>query len=72
VKLGVFAGALSMSSDQLVGMDAEGPAVIENAPFGAVTQPLRQARAKAVAYHGHWKAEFDGTNSLVTDFRYEG
>ncbi len=72
MKLGVFAGALSMSSDQLVGMDAGGPAVIENAPFGAVTQPLRQARAKAVAYHGHWKAEFDGTNSLVTDFRYEG
>src|SRR6266566_8359315 len=66
------AGALSMSSDQFVGMDGEGPAVIENAPFGAVTQPLRQAKAKAVSYHGHWNAEFDGTNSFVTDFRYEG
>jgi hypothetical protein len=20
----------------------------------------------------HWNAEFDGTNSFVTDFRYEG
>src|SRR6266568_487137 len=66
------AGALSMSSDQFVGMDGEGPAVIENAPIGAVTQPLRQAKAKAVSYHGHWNAEFDGTNSFVTDFRYEG
>jgi hypothetical protein len=66
------AGVLSMSGDQLVGMDGEGPAVIENVPFGAVTQPLRQARAKAASYHGHWNAEFDGTNSFVADFRYEG
>jgi hypothetical protein len=66
------AGTLSMSCDQLVGMDGQGPAVIENAPLGAVTQPLRQARAKAANYHGHWDAEFDGTNSFVTDFRYEG
>jgi len=64
--------ALSMSSDQLVGMDGEGPAVIANAPFGAVTQPVRQATAKDVSYHGHWSADFTGTNSFVTDFRYEG
>jgi len=25
-----------------------------------------------VSYHGHWSAEFSGTNSFVTDFRYEG
>ena len=42
------------------------------APFGAVPQPVRQARAKDVSYHGHWSADFSGTNSLVTDFRYEG
>jgi hypothetical protein len=66
------AGALSMSSDQLVGMDGQEPAVITNAPFGAVPQPIRQARAKDVSYHGHWSAEFSGTNSFVTDFRYEG
>ena len=65
-------GALSMSSDQLVGMDGQAPAVITNAPFGAVTQPVRQARSKDVSYHGHWSADFSGTNSFVTDFRYEG
>ena len=65
-------GALSMSSDQLVGRDSQAPAVITNAPFGAVTQPVRQARSKDVSYHGHWSADFSGTNSFVTDFRYEG
>jgi hypothetical protein len=66
------AGALSMSSDQTVGMDGQGPAVISNAPFGAVPQPVRQATAKDVSYHGHWSVDFSGTNSFVTDFRYEG
>jgi hypothetical protein len=69
---GAVAGALSMSSDQLVGMDGQEPAVITNAPFGAVPQPVRQARSKDVSYHGHWSADFSGTNSFVTDFRYEG
>jgi hypothetical protein len=66
------AGALSMSSDQMAGMDGQGPGVISNAPFGAVTQPVRQATSKDVSYHGHWSADFSGTNSFVTDFRYEG
>jgi hypothetical protein len=66
------AGALSMSSDQVTGMDGQEPAVIANAPFGAVAQPLRQARSKDVNYYGHWSADFSGTNSFVTDFRYEG
>jgi hypothetical protein len=65
-------GAISMSSEQLVGMDGQGPAVIANAPFGAVTQPVRQATSKDVSYHGHWSAEFSGTNSFVTDFKYDG
>jgi hypothetical protein len=65
-------GALTMSSDQLVGMDGGGPAVIANAPFGAVAQPVRQATSKDVSYHGHWSTDFSGTNSFVTDFRYEG
>jgi hypothetical protein len=65
-------GALSMSSDQLVGMDGQGPGVISNAPFGAVTQPVRQATAKDVSYHGHWTVEFSGTNSFITDFHYDG
>jgi len=65
-------GALSMTSEQLVGMDGQGPAVITNPPFGAVSQPVRQARAADVSYHGFWSADFSGTNSFVTDFRYEG
>ena len=65
-------GALSMSTDQMVGMDGHGPAVISNTPFGAVTQPVRQGTAKDVSYHGYWSADFSGTNSFITDFRYEG
>ena len=65
-------GALSMSSGQIVGMDGQEAAVITNAPFGAVPQPIRQAISKDVSYHGHWSADFSGTNSFVTDFRYEG
>ena len=38
----------------------------------AVTQPVRQATATNVSYNGHWSANFSGTNSFVTDFRYEG
>jgi hypothetical protein len=66
------AGSLSMTSDQLVGMDEQEPAVITNPPFSAVTQPVRQARARDASYYGHWSADFTGTNSFVTDFRYEG
>jgi hypothetical protein len=67
-----ISGVLSMSGDQLVGGDGEGPGVLSNLPFGAVTQPVRQATSKDVSYHGHWDVEFSGTNSFVTDFRYEG
>ena len=66
------AGALSMSSDQLVGGDGAGPGVLANLPFGAVTQPVRQGTARDASYHGHWNADFSGTNSFITDFRYEG
>jgi hypothetical protein len=66
------AGALSMSSAQLVGGDGQAPAVITNVPLGVVTQPVRQATAKDVSYHGHWTADFTGTNSFITEFRYEG
>jgi hypothetical protein len=65
------AGALSMSSEQMVGMDGQGPSVISNPPFGAVPQPLRQATSKDVSYRGPWSADFTRTNSFVTDFRYE-
>lgn len=66
------AGALSMSSDPVAGLDPQTPAVITNATFGVVTQPVRQARARDASYHGYWSADFSGTNSFITDFRYEG
>jgi hypothetical protein len=66
------AGTLSMDSDQMVGMNGQGPGVISNAPFGTVTQPVRQATAKNVSYRGQWSADFSGTNSFVTAFRYAG
>ncbi len=65
-------GAFSMSGYQLTGMDGRQPAVITNAPFGVVAQPIRQAMAKDVSYHGSWSADFSGTNSFIADFRYEG
>ncbi len=65
-------GVLSMSSDQIVGGGRPGTGVLANVPFGAVTQPVRQATSKDVSYHGHWDVEFSGTNSFITDFRYEG
>jgi len=61
-----------MSSEQIVGLDGQEPAVITNVPFGAVTQPIRQGTAEDVSYRGHWSTDFSGTNSFVTDFRYEG
>jgi hypothetical protein len=66
------AGTLSMSSEQVVGMDGQEPGVIANAPFGAVTQPVRQGTSENVSYQGHWNMSFSGTNSFITDFRYAG
>jgi len=66
------AGKVSMAAQQLVGMDGTSPAVITNPLLGAVAQPVRQARAGDVSYHGHWDVEFSGTNSFVTDFAYSG
>jgi hypothetical protein len=60
-----------MSGRQLAGMTA-GPAVITNAPFGAVTWPFRQTTPNEVLYHGRWNADFSRMSSFVTDFRCEG
>lgn len=65
-------GIVSMGCEQVTGMDGQGPAVITNAPLGVVAQPVRQGTAKDASYHGHWSAEFSGTNSFITSFRYEG
>ncbi len=63
---------LSMEAEQMVGMDQSNPPVITNPLLGAVTQPVNQAKAGDVSYHGHWDTEFSGTNGFVTDFAYEG
>jgi hypothetical protein len=61
-----------MESEEMVGMDGSKPPVITNPLFGAVAQPVTQAKAGAISYHDHWDAEFSGTNSFVTDFAYQG
>ncbi|HVR76952.1 MAG TPA: DUF1326 domain-containing protein [Acidimicrobiia bacterium] len=66
------ASVLTMSAEELTGMDGENPSVITNPLLGVVTQPTTQAKAGDVSYHGHWDVEYSGTNSFVADFKYEG
>lgn len=63
---------LSMEAEEITGMDGSTAPVITNPLLGAIPQPVRQAKAGDVRYHDHWDVEFSGTNSFVTDFRYEG
>jgi hypothetical protein len=63
---------LTMSSEEIKGMDGATTPVITNPLLGAVAQPVRQAKAGDIGYHGHWDVEYSGTNSFVTDFKYEG
>ena len=67
-----ISGALVMSAAETTGMDGATTTVITNPLSAAVTQPLTQAKAGDVSYHGHWDVEYSGTNSFVSDFRYEG
>src|ERR1022692_4068846 len=49
-----------MSSDQLGGMDGTGPAVIPNAPLGAVPQPVRQffsSRRRHTRLQDDWSSD---------------
>lgn len=66
------AGVLNMSAEEIKGMDGASTPVITNPLFGAIAQPVTQAKAGDVSYHGHWNVEYSGTNSFVTDFKYEG
>ena len=66
------AGVLTMSAEEIKGLDGVSAPVITNSPLIAVTQPATQAKAGDVSYHGHWDVEYSGTNSFVTDFAYEG
>ena len=66
------AGVLTMSAEEIKGLDGENPPVITNPLLWAITQPATQAKAGDVSYHGYWDVEYSGTNSFVTDFKYEG
>lgn len=63
---------LTVQAEQSVGMDDQNPAVITNAPFGAVTQPLRQGRSTEVRYDGAWSFSTQGRNAFFTEFAYSG
>ena len=65
------AGVLSMSAEELKGMDGASAPVITNPLLGVVQQPVTQAKAGDISYHGHWDVEYSGTNSFVTDFKYQ-
>lgn len=66
------AGVLSMSAEELKGMDGASAPVITNPLLGVVQQPVTQAKAGDISYHGHWDVEYSGTNSFVTDFQVRG
>lgn len=62
---------LTIGVDEMTGMDGVNPIGITNPLLGAITQPLRQGRAKALRYEDHWSFEADGSNGFVAEFRYE-
>ncbi|HXY72465.1 MAG TPA: DUF1326 domain-containing protein [Actinomycetota bacterium] len=64
--------ALTMSVEQVIGMDGENPAVITNPLLGAITQPVTQAKSVEVAYHDAWEFTTSDRNSFITDFAYAG
>jgi hypothetical protein len=66
------AGVLTMSAEEVKGQDGVSAPVITNPLLWAITRPATQAKAGDVSYHGHWDVEYSGTNSFVTDFKYEG
>jgi len=65
-------GVVSMSAEELVGMDGSGAGVITNPMLGVVPTPFKQGRAGDVSYSGHWAASFSGTNSFIAPFAYSG
>jgi hypothetical protein len=60
---------MSVEVEQLKGLDG-GAGVIANAPLGAVTQPLLQARAEKLSYRGDWNVSASGSNGFITEFEY--
>lgn len=64
---------LEVDAQELIGMDGKHPSVIDNPPnWALVPQPVRQAQAERIRYQDAWRFEASGTNSFITEFRYEG
>lgn len=64
--------ALEMGAEELKGLDEKTAPVISNPLLSAVPQPVRQGKATSARYDGDWSIKFDGTNSFITEFKYEG
>jgi hypothetical protein len=62
---------LEAAVEELRGMDAERPIVIDNPQLGAVAQPLRQARSSVLRYEDAFAFETKDRNSFIAEFRYE-
>ncbi len=61
---------LEMDVEELKGMDGVGPPVISNPLFGAVTQPIRQAKSGTLEYKGDWTVSATSSNGFITEFEY--
>jgi hypothetical protein len=61
---------LEMDVEELKGMDGAGPPVISNPLFGAVTQPIRQAKSGTLDYKGDWTVSATSSNGFITEFEY--
>jgi len=62
---------LDAEVEELRGMDAERPIVIDNPQLGAVTQPLRQGRSTRLRYDDAFAFTTAQRNSFITEFSYE-
>ena len=62
---------LEMSGEEIKGMDGKTAPVISNPALSVVPQPMRVGKADAIRYTGAWKFETSGTNSFITEFKYE-
>jgi hypothetical protein len=65
------ADLLEAEVEELRGMDADRPVVIDNPLLAAVAQPVRQGRSTKLRYDDAFSFETKERNSFITEFRYE-
>ncbi|PZR90463.1 MAG: hypothetical protein DLM67_17655 [Candidatus Nephthysia bennettiae] len=44
---------------------------LSNPLFGAVTQPIRQAKSGTLDYKGDWTVSATSSNGFITEFEYQ-